>query len=751
MKQKFTWMVWVCAVCLWTFAACTDHEPECNICDEQPDGPGVWLSFDFNDEQQTRSTLQSSEVNYKDVKEVYLYIFEGNTADAKCILVEKVGWKGNITQKHWISADLKEGVEHTFLAVGCDRKQEINSTYGFPDIIEKGSKLGDCMAKVQQGMTQNDIAHEQFFVGTLSKTVTNAVEDVALTLRRKVAGILVYLRNIPVKVDYKNEKRRVNTLEVRLHKPQHTDLKLWKIENTPVYGEGELQNSEVLFTLDLSEKTTSGFIPDKEERYFTKVGNDSILSDSYLAGAYLLPIAKTPGKATLSVNLRGDYTDGSGNTKENIVLKSYEVRYTAPKGTSSDTVFDIKENTLYAIGKKLSNSTTVNDEPADLSGNLLKLEVVPWKNIPLENVFPTVTGPARIEADYNDKKYVMDANQDTLVITIKSAVDKDPNVKKPWTLSVNYGEGLTGANEKFGNQEFNELPKDWIHFIARGEQGKFVEYTNTLKGNEEQEVIVIVNDYAVERELGNKIHYTNEDLQRFKNDIRRAVIELHTDGVNEPYTLQVQQYNTLTIKTNDDYQNPRGITRLDYGCTFNKQTGEVMGQDDNCKIVWGYFSTGNFYVSGDNPMNYTDGEITSDKCYNRLIEGHGSAKRAYMGSAIQKLTKRFIHLETNADGKVVDTNPENKEDHTKEKNWYMPAYYEMWGVTKTARYDLVDYNMLEELMNMHKEDVYWCSSGDDFLITEAYIIRIGHFEKSEHKDKTNAFYARPMVHFKPHE
>ena len=43
MKQKFTWMVWVCAVCLWTFAACTDHEPECNICDEQPDGPGVWL------------------------------------------------------------------------------------------------------------------------------------------------------------------------------------------------------------------------------------------------------------------------------------------------------------------------------------------------------------------------------------------------------------------------------------------------------------------------------------------------------------------------------------------------------------------------------------------------------------------------------------------------------------------------------------------------------------------------------------
>lgn len=675
------------------------------------------------------------------MKEVYLYIFKGNTPDAPCIHVEPVGWKGEITQKHWISTNLTNGTHYTFLAVGCDRKQGILSTYGFPEIIGTGTTLGNCMAVVQDKMTSQDVAQEQFFVGTTTQQVTGDVVEVALTLRRKVAGILVYLRNIPVKVAYKDRKCDVNTLEVRLHQLQHTSLKLYSEGKGPVFGEGQLTGSEVLFSLDLTQGNAAGFTPDKENRYFIKEGNDSVLANSYLAGAYLLPIAKTTGSPTLSLNLRGNYTNGSGNEEKNIVLKSYEVRYKDPETGTASTDFDIKENALYTIGKKLSNQTTNGDKPADLSGNLLLLEVVPWKPIIVDNTFPTVTGPARIEADYNDQKYVLDANQDTLVITIKPAVDKNPDVKKLWTLSVNYA---------LGNAEYpEEKPADWIHFANYNTEGQFVEYTNTLTGYDEQEVTVIINDYTEERNLKNRIWYSPDEVLKFKNDIRRAVLELRTDGVEKPYPLQVQQYNTLTIKTNDQYQNPRGITRLDYGCTFNKQTGEVMGRNDSCKIDWGYFRTGNLYVSGDNPMNYTEGEITSDKCYNRWKNDNWAAF-AYQGSAIQKLTKRFINLQTDVNGKVVDPNPANKDDHTREKNWYMPAYYEMWGITNTAKYTMVDDQQLEELMNMHMEDIYWTSSGDDGIIGDAYITRIGHIEKSEHKDKNNFYFARPMIKFKPH-
>ena len=49
-------------------ASCIKDEPRCSTCDENPDGRGILLSF--NDGTDTRSTLQSSEVDYKDVKDV---------------------------------------------------------------------------------------------------------------------------------------------------------------------------------------------------------------------------------------------------------------------------------------------------------------------------------------------------------------------------------------------------------------------------------------------------------------------------------------------------------------------------------------------------------------------------------------------------------------------------------------------------------------------------------------------------------
>lgn len=90
MKQKFSWMVWACLLCLSTLAACSDLELDYDK--QQPTDRGIWLSFNIdglsNGSKQTRSTLQSSEVNYKDVKDVYLYVFNGNNTDATCIHAE---------------------------------------------------------------------------------------------------------------------------------------------------------------------------------------------------------------------------------------------------------------------------------------------------------------------------------------------------------------------------------------------------------------------------------------------------------------------------------------------------------------------------------------------------------------------------------------------------------------------------------------------------------------------------------------
>lgn len=259
MKQKISWMVWVCLLCLSALVACSDLE--LNYDKQQPTDRGIWLSFNIdglsNGSKQTRSTLQSCEVNYKDVKDVYLYVFNGNTADATCIHAEKLNWKGNITQKHWVSIDLNKGQPYTFMAVGCDRNvDKTPSTYGFPNIVKDVTTLGTCIAKVQDGKTKDDVAHEQFFVAMQSRQISNQVEEVALTLRRKVAGILVYLRNIPTRVTYKENAWDVKKLQVCLHKAQSSQVALWKADaNKDVYGTGDLADSEVLFDVELSEKT----------------------------------------------------------------------------------------------------------------------------------------------------------------------------------------------------------------------------------------------------------------------------------------------------------------------------------------------------------------------------------------------------------------------------------------------------------------------------------------------------------------
>lgn len=744
MKHKFSWMVWACLLCLSALAACSDLELDYDK--QQPTDRGVWLSFNIdglsNGDKQTRSTLQSSEVNYKDVKDVYLYVFNDTTANAKCIHAEKLDWKGNITQKHWVSIDLQTGKPYTFMAVGCDRNvEEAPSTYGFPNNIKEGTLLKDCIAKVQEGKTQAEVAHEQFFVAFQNREIKNKVEEVALTLRRKVAGILVYLRNIPTRVAYGDKAWDVKRLQVCLHKDQSTEVALWKeYGKKDVYGTGDLKDSKVLFDVDLKNEGFTDSIDNKKLDYFTKEGNDSVLADSYLAGAYLLPLDAQKDQATLSVNLIGSYTSGDGVVTENQVLKTYEVYYHNPETNTRSTDFPIKENTLYAIGKKLSNSTTSGDKPADLSGNLLELEVLPWDTIKLDNVFPVVTGPARIEADYNDEKYIFNAWDDSLMITIKPAVNKD-GTPVPWKLKVNY---------EPGNEEFNEKPTDWIHFANYDENGEFVEYTNEVQGDgsKEVKVKVLINDYAVQRASTPDFVYTPDFVEKVKKDIRKAKLEVYTEGSDKPYTLQIQQYNTLTICCKSTKKGKRdtfrGIARLDYDCEYDYQTGELI-VGESAQIGWGYFITGNKWVTGEYKMNYFNGEVTSDLCYNRYRLRY-KGWDAYMGSSIQKLTRRFRNLETieeNGKKEVVDKNPANNDDHEKEKNWYLPAYYEMWGVSDTFR------NQYEAL-GYTKGTRYWTSSGDNGWYKDAYITELGSNEddrRSWQWDKDDLHHAMYMVHF----
>ena len=235
------------------------------------------------------------------------------------------------------------------------------------------------------------------------------------------------------------------------------------------------------------------------------------------------------------------------------------------------------------------------------------------------------------------------------------------------------------------------------------------------------EVKIILNDYAIERTTST---YTLEDI---KNDYRSTDLQLITRGdASVTTTLSVRQYNTITV----DNAHHIGICRLDYGCHFDRETGEVVRPADAI-IQWGYFSTGNLYVSGDNPMEYQDGESNTNKIYQRYINGKAGSG-AWSGSIFQKIKADVISI---VNGVAVSTG----------KIWYTPVYHEMWSIARTV--NNISGENAYQIFGVLKNERYWCGTGDDLSLSKAYFIEIGTRNYLTNANKKDAYRVRSARHF----
>ena len=649
-----------------------------------PEGRGIYLSF--SDGADTRSTLQSSEVDYKDVDGVFLYVFNGNTADAPCIYSQDIGWVNEdkdknveelISQRFWISYDVPEG-DITFLAVGVDDRAD--DVYGFNDTHDESLTLGTLMAQLAAGKGKDDMAHAQFFSGYVSQKVgaDDDVINVEITLRRKVAGVLAYLKNIP----YKVEDTQVTDLKIKLGQKQHTQMALWSDSDEEQFGTGELaDDDQYLFVQNLSNT----YKADSEDRYYVipakTVDEDGVvtLENSLLMGAFLLPI-EAGSEPTLTLELWGNKLEG-GTEPVYKVLKTYQIT------NDNATDFPIEENKLYSIGKKLSDTSTDGDKPADLSGNILQVFVEEWCEHYIPNVFPTVTAPASIVCDYNPDKYIFDAPGTTFQITVyPSTSSKEGEQPFPWKLSIEYGDG-----ENEPNNGLNKSETDWLHIIKKNAEDQTEEYSNTYEynGTDPVNLELVLNDFAVQRELGgtpDNYQYTDDDITMAKNDYRTAYIVVKTEGYTEPYRLKVRQYNTLTIYSEEkEGDSWRGVARLDYGGSFDKKTGEAVYEiteyDDDAELghtlnAYGY--TGHFetiwHITGNVGSNYI-AEMSYEGERNSIDALNNDPSR-FATSAMGKLKKDIIYYATQENGTTVEG--KDTDGHI----WYLPAKQEMLDFRK---------------------------------------------------------------------
>lgn len=197
----------------------------------------------------------------------------------------------------------------------------------------------------------------------------NETFNVGVTLNRTVAGILGYFKNIPTTVGGQAVKHVV----VKVVK-KSTSAKLADRSAT-----GEVVDGYNIIDIDLSDATTGK--NDDGQDIFTSDGNQysengvTVVENSFLKGAYSLPLAVQNGEATLVVALTGADT--------NSTLKTYAVKVEGVDGAAAPgeagkefaentTEFPLVANYFYSIGKKLKNNTTDgggddDDDPIDLT------------------------------------------------------------------------------------------------------------------------------------------------------------------------------------------------------------------------------------------------------------------------------------------------------------------------------------------------------------------------------------------------
>lgn len=647
-------------------------------------------------ESSTRSQLSGAEVDYRNVAAVYLYVFD---AANTCVQVKDLGWNGELSKEYVLGQLSPEG-QYTFLAVGVDDRA--GSVYQFPDAIKVGTKLADCQAVLDEAQ-RSFMPNADLYVGITKAQIQSArYNRVEVELKRKVAGVIVYLQNIPCQPEGVFVKR----LEVSLHTDQHTSLPLIRNESNP-YGSGVLNDSRLLFsyTFEESERTAGSDIFD---RLKPRTDDIKVIENTLFFGAFMLPLeASATGTPTLTITLIGD--DAVSQTEK--VLKTYEVRYRQADGTPT-TAYPIKENCLYSIGKKVTGSSTDGDKPMDLSGNIIEIIVQKYDEDYNGDVeFPPVSQPAYIRTDFNPEKYIFNCISTTEVIHI------DPSYPvHPWTLTI--PEGV-----------------DWIHIVDRSSPDGKVEYLHSISGTEKMDVELLINDYVVKNEtVINGTVVKPDAVDIIKNDYRTVKLSLHTSVSGLDKAVQIRQYNAITIShgtfDGENANNVFAISRLDYGSYFDCQTGEAI-HPDTAKIDWGYFVTDHVSIYGKTEaliLDENDGEYNLNKAKDNSHNFVGT----YSGSLMERTNKQAAEYDNNGTNAVQD------------RIWFTPAYYQQQSIraTSNALKAQDSENGIKKLMNII-DGVYWTSCGcagpstTELTPNKAFAIPLigdGNFERRNRHD-----------------
>ncbi len=181
---------------------------------------------------------------------------------------------------------------------------------------------------------------------------------VQVEMRREVAGVLGYFKNIPEKVGETTVK------SVRVYASSSNTA--YNIPSLALQNQCGTVGTEKVTILNLTIPTDAVTATDGIYNWAGKDETNLKTEDnSLLGGCFLVPFAKVDDKATFTIAL----CDEDGND-----LKTWTgVLDQTQTGEDNSKIFNVNRNYFYSFGKKLKANTTGTDpdpdEPIDLSVN----------------------------------------------------------------------------------------------------------------------------------------------------------------------------------------------------------------------------------------------------------------------------------------------------------------------------------------------------------------------------------------------
>ena len=701
---------------------------------DNPNIGGITLTLTSGN-METRTNLTSTAAT-QNVETVYIALYKVNEDgvydNATFVAARNFDWSNESSLTSYEKQtqifkfeDLVSG-EYVILAVGLDA--DSRTTY-FTDLSDFENKLNSTNANTlanAKAIAANaaSIATSELFAGWNTFTYEPDIENkVEVEMKRRVAGVLCYLKDIPSTITKSDGTYIVTKVQLRLFANQNSAIRLARKEKgenniglQEDFGETQLENSDILMSYNLK-----GF-SSKDGFYEIPVTDNTRLPNTILMGAYMLPIEYSPdenNKSTLTLEVWGTNDNlASGASPEEVCIQSFPVLQNGLSSGNDAEKYSIYSNYIYHIGQKPDNNSTEGDYPESLAGEKITVTAKEWDNEEVNVEFPTVPVEVFMELwnaentmQYETSKYIFDCIGTEAILKVQNSL-----LHTPWILTI-VGDGVYIRS------------KDMVNGVYT--------YSKEYKCTDEEanstdmiEIPVLITDYAV---------YNDYSTISLENDIRTTTLYMSAQDNSATFQpIEVKQYNAVNVQFEDKEINQkvcRGFSRFNWG-TIRNSIGEVIS--NGVPHNWGYKIMGEHTIIGGIPSDY-DGE-------NNCIEAKNTAD--YAGSGTDRYLAFYGSNADHSDASLMYKSLKEMcvgEDNQINRGtyWYLPSFYE---VEYFLNYAISNIDVLNIIEYKNKNtDKYWTSLPRYSQRAYAFFVKDGKVDynwEANNDERTNTYYMR---------